>query len=464
MNTYNNDGFEQAHERNGFARNGSNTGNTVVVAALAYHRRGWAVVVLDGKRPKTRAWQKARYDETELPRVFAGKHCNIGIRLGEVSGGLADVDLDCAEARAHASTFLPPTPAVFGRKSTPRSHRLYIVAPPSFKTLRLADPDAEEGSSEDHKGAIVELRGDGAQTMVPPSVHPLGEIVGWESDFAPIPATAELEVLRAAVHKVAAASMLSRRWPKIQRHDAAMALAGALRQGGWNADDATRFVLAVAEVGGDEELDDRRRAIEDTIRKFDAREPIVGAAKCRELFGGTWAKAAGWLRLRGGSTGAPAIPYEATPSGIVHHRQTPGGERVTTPLCNFLAWIKADIENNDGVESSRHFEIELSIRDTKKTFVIPAKDFTSFNWLQEKGGSAPSIYAGNGNRDRVRDAVQRLSTGTIERVVRTHTGWTLVNGVYVLPSWRWRHRRDCERGCRAAVAADGVQPSRCGAQ
>jgi hypothetical protein len=61
---------------------------------------------------------------------------------------------------------------------------------------------------------------------------------------------------------------------------------------------------------------------------------------------------------------------------------------------------------------------------------VPAKEFTSFNWLPEKGGSLPAIYAGNGFKDRVRDAVQRLSTDTIERTVRTHTGWRLINGAY----------------------------------
>ena len=44
------------------------------------------------------------------------------------------------------------------------------------------------------------------------------------------------------------------------------------------------------------------------------------------------------------------------------------------------------------------------------------------------------INAGNGVKDRVRDAVQRLSTGTITRTVRTHTGLVKINGV-----WRYLH-------------------------
>jgi hypothetical protein len=128
--------------------------------------------------------------------------------------------------------------------------------------------------------------------------------------------------------------------------------------------------------------------------------------------------------------GTQTAPYEATPSGIVFHKLTPGGEKVTMPLCNFDAQIKSDIEKDDGVESSRDFEIELRVGNVTKTAVIPARELSSFNWLAEKFGSQAGIYAGNGIKDRVRDAVQRLSTNTVERSVRTHTGWVSINGVY----------------------------------
>ena len=52
---------------------------------------------------------------------------NIGIQFGDVSNGLCDVDLDCAEARALAPLLLPPTDAVFLRRATaPQSHWLYV--------------------------------------------------------------------------------------------------------------------------------------------------------------------------------------------------------------------------------------------------------------------------------------------------------------------------------------------------
>ena len=116
----------------------------ITEAALAYHRRGWRVTPLDGKRPTTDSWQNTQHDETELLRIFGSKKCNLGVVLGSASGGLADVDLDCAKARSPAFAFLPKTSAKFGRKSA-LSHWLYRVDPSGFKTQRLIDPDDNLG-------------------------------------------------------------------------------------------------------------------------------------------------------------------------------------------------------------------------------------------------------------------------------------------------------------------------------
>src|SRR5690606_32997876 len=79
----------------------------------AYRALGWATIRVEpcGKSPLNLAvsWRE-RIDEPET--FLAGE--NVGIRLGDPSGGLVDVDLDCAEAIALAPTFLPPT-ATFGR-------------------------------------------------------------------------------------------------------------------------------------------------------------------------------------------------------------------------------------------------------------------------------------------------------------------------------------------------------------
>ena len=135
-------------------------------AARAYRQRGWMPVPIPAgqKGPRLKGWQNLSIDEDDLPHYF---NCvgNIGLLLGQPSGWLIDIDLDCAEARELADAHLPPTPAVTGRPSAPRSHWWYIAE--NAVSARHRDPV--------EKAAIVELRSTGQQTVVGPSMHPSGE-------------------------------------------------------------------------------------------------------------------------------------------------------------------------------------------------------------------------------------------------------------------------------------------------
>jgi len=136
-----------------------------IQAAQDYLKRGLVPIPIPAgqKGPRLPGWQKLRPREADLSILF-GSAGNIGLLLGEPSGGLIDVDLDCEEARELADQFLPPTPAVTGRPSAPGSHRWYFA---DVETKKHADPV--------DKTMIVELRGTGCQTVVGPSIHPSGE-------------------------------------------------------------------------------------------------------------------------------------------------------------------------------------------------------------------------------------------------------------------------------------------------
>jgi putative DNA primase/helicase len=88
---------------------------TIVDAALDYASRGWKPVPISRKTKKARGkdWQKRPFD----PRQFNGNADNIAVQLGAASGGLCDVDLDNTLAIGLAPEFLPPTDAIFGRRS-----------------------------------------------------------------------------------------------------------------------------------------------------------------------------------------------------------------------------------------------------------------------------------------------------------------------------------------------------------
>lgn len=128
----------------------------------AYRQRGWWCVPLrvGSKSPARRDWTKLRLKSDVFP-----ENANVGIILGEPSGWLVDIDLDCPEAVELADQYLPPTPAITGRPSAPNSHRWYVAY--GATTEKHADP--KDGSM------IVELRSTGTQTVVGPSIHPDGE-------------------------------------------------------------------------------------------------------------------------------------------------------------------------------------------------------------------------------------------------------------------------------------------------
>lgn len=238
--------------------------------AATYRRLGWATIRVEpvSKRP-IGAWQ-GRIDEADAFQPAE----NIGIRVGEPSGGLVDVDLDCQEAVALAPSFLPPT-WTFGRSGKPRSHWLYLCA--GIKTRKPTR-------------VPIELRSTGGQTVFPGSIHESGEPVEWYD----IPGTEPLRVteadLLAAFGRLSVSTLIARAWPGLggAHHDAAMAAAGALWHSGWSLDDAVDVLLPAMELGGDTDLRDRETAIRDT---WSSDRNRYGWPRVAEVFGALDGKA-----------------------------------------------------------------------------------------------------------------------------------------------------------------------------
>jgi hypothetical protein len=137
------------------------------------HRGAVIPVPAASKKPVLKEWQALRLDDTSVGQHFNGEPQNLGLLLGEASDGLVDADLDCREAVILADRFLPDTAVKFGRKSTGASHWIWRVVGPRA-TVKFQD--AEKGP-DGERAMLVELRADGCQTIVPPSIHPSGERV-----------------------------------------------------------------------------------------------------------------------------------------------------------------------------------------------------------------------------------------------------------------------------------------------
>ena len=99
-----------------------------------------------------------------INRYRVARNHNLKIVLGALSG-LLDVDLDCMEAKLLADVILPEPAVKFDRGSPESGHYLFKATSFCFRKSFTAN---KSGST------LVELRADGAQTMIPPSVHPNG--------------------------------------------------------------------------------------------------------------------------------------------------------------------------------------------------------------------------------------------------------------------------------------------------
>lgn len=243
-----------------------------LTAAQKYIEAGYAVIPVPPgqKGSKTEEWQKLRLIAADIPKFFTEKS-NIGVILGEASGGLVDIDLDCPEAVQLATHFLPSTPAIFGRKGRGRSHYLY-QCPTINKYMPLKCG-----------GMVLEIRGKSSlHTMFPPSIHPLGESVTWYQEGTP--AAVDAGELLDACKKLAVASVMLRHWPEQgSRHNFALYLSGFLLQTlEWSEEDATHLIEVVATMAGDEEVNDRINTVASTLATLEAGEPVKGISGLEE--------------------------------------------------------------------------------------------------------------------------------------------------------------------------------------
>jgi replicative DNA helicase len=303
--------------------------NAVLNAAQQEMRRGRSPIPIPRgrKQPNVHGWQHLVLTEDDLAESFAG-NSNLGVLNGAPSANQVDVDLDCAEALQLANRFLPSTNSVFGRRSKPRSHRLYVCDPlPS--TAQFRDFDGT---------MLLEMRSTGTQTLFPPSTHPSGEPITWEQDAGP--AAISGDDLTALVRKIAAASILARHWPSEGgRHDAALALAGGLLRLGWDEEQVATFVKAVADAAGDEETRDRAAAASYTGQRLAEGHSATGWKRLGQFVGGEVVnRVLSWLDSIDSGRTEHSAPFREHPIPLAEYPVP------RFPTAIFPGWVRAYVE------------------------------------------------------------------------------------------------------------------------
>lgn len=206
-----------------------------------YQGLGWQLVRIPplSKAPLDVDWPTRHYDLAH----FRAED-NVGVKLGDPSGGLIDVDLDCDEAVALAPYYLPAT-WTFGRDKR-TTHYLYVTK--GVKTHKPAR-------------AGIELRSTKLQTVVPGSVHESGHEILFHSMPGQSPLHIDPEVIVTAWAKLGFAVALSQAWShsKGDHHSLVLSVAGGLWYRGWSVDDALATIVPA--IG---DRSDYERAIRDT--------------------------------------------------------------------------------------------------------------------------------------------------------------------------------------------------------
>lgn len=232
---------------------------------------GWSVIPIPkgSKAPEIKDW---------VNRTFAVEdftaESNVGVRLGEPSGHLTDVDLDCPQAVIAAKYLLPETECKHGRPGTGTSHYWYICE--GAKSEKWCDIDGK---------VLVEIRSTGGQTVIPPSIHPSGEQIAWASFRSP--SAVAYMPLRSHGRSTATGALLGRHWPSSGgRHDCAKHAAGFLAARDLDLGTICNIIKAACEAAGDtSELEDRIRVAADTVKTFAAGGKTTGGPSLEDGVG-----------------------------------------------------------------------------------------------------------------------------------------------------------------------------------
>jgi len=313
----------------------------IIEAVHEYLDRGMRVIPVPfrDKRPAIQGWQNIVITNDTVSDYFNGRPSNIGILTGGRSNNLVDIDLDCPEARALAPLFLPTTSMKSGRQSSPNSHWWYRC--PNLESQSYSNPERRSGCSS----MIVEIRANGRQTIVPPSVHPSGEQIEWLGDSTIEPVQVRADELRTAVEKLAAASLIAARWHEGSRDELTLCISGFFASGGMPQEEAERLVRAICQACGDEEIDSRLSVVRRTYQRLHNGDSITGFARLNELLSvRVVSSLRRWLNLRNYSAlrcdVIDSTMFALTDLGnarrLVHHC---GADiRYVAPMGRWLVW------------------------------------------------------------------------------------------------------------------------------
>jgi hypothetical protein len=316
-------------------------------------------------------WPDLRIELDDLEKHF-GNGENIGWLLGIKPRPIADVDLDCPEALAIAPFIKgPKTDRISGHKSNPASHYFFEL-PGEFEQTTFPDPFRK---GKDDRKMIVELRGKGNQTVVPPSIHDTGEPYEWykKGEFGK---ATHHDVLRWTA-KIAAAALLVRYWQA--RVSGRLALIGMLARAEWPEEETLEFVSAVIRLADPDDLKDVKANVTNCYHRVEGDGEAFGQPTLKEVLGDKGKiivkTIADWLGLNRATQQGMILSEKGNPLAI---------------LANAITALRASPEWKD-VLGFNEFSLFVVTRMETPWGKPPGENWTDTDtirateWLQHKG-------------------------------------------------------------------------------
>lgn len=103
---------------------------------------------------------------------------------------------------------------------------------------------------------------------------------------------------------------------------------------------------------------------------------------------------------------------------------------VEIPLAEFSARIAEEVIADDGLTERGEYVVVGALPDGTPLppVRVPLGSFDGMGWVGRTWGSRAIVSAGMGAKDRLREAIQRLSPDTVRRREFTHPGWRRIDG------------------------------------